>query len=73
MRVDKEMKENRMTSLKMGDGVRRILFIFIALLVVCHLTACFWYLIASLEGMNSDNWVVRYDLTQKSTFEVLFI
>jgi hypothetical protein len=69
-RVAKKMKDNKMMALKIGMGIKRIAFIFVALLVVCHLTACGWYLLASLENFHENTWVVRYGFENKSTFDV---
>jgi hypothetical protein len=70
IRVAKKMKDNKMMAVKMGMGIKRILFIFVVLLIVCHLTACGWYLLASLENFHEDTWVVRYSYQNTSTFNV---
>ena len=64
------MKENSLAGSTIGMGIKRICFTGLALLIVCHLTACFWFLIAGLEGFHSDTWVVRYGYEDKPTFEV---
>ena len=69
-RIIKKLRENSTMSVRMGMGIQRIITIFIIFLILCHLTACFWYLIASIEDFSEDTWVVRYGLEDSTALQV---
>ena len=50
-------------------GERLLAFIMIVL-VMCHVTACLWYLLAQIEGIHPESWVIRYGLQDASNYHV---
>jgi hypothetical protein len=49
--------------------IARLIFLIIAMLVVCHYTACAWYGLATWNPLDVDRtWVIEYDLKDADTF-----
>jgi len=40
------------------------------MILVCHLVSCLWYMVGDLNANNNDNWIIRFNLVDKSNFEV---
>ena len=53
-------------SSKMNAGVTRMLRVLVTVLVLVHLVACFWFLLAKFEDFHPETWVVRYNIVDKS-------
>ena len=53
-------------------GERLIAFVIIVMVLV-HVTGCLWYLLAKIEGIYPDSWVVRYGYQNSSNFVVIYI
>ena len=51
-------------------GERLLAFIMVVL-VIFHVTACLWYLLAQIEGLYPDSWVVRYGFQDSDNIKVI--
>ncbi len=38
--------------------------------IICHVTACLWYLSAKINGIYPDSWIVRYGFQDSTNSEV---
>ena len=41
---------------KLKVGIERLFYFALILFLVCHITACMWYLCAKLEDLNQETW-----------------
>ena len=41
-------------------GIIRMIRFTISVLLLVHITACFWFYVAKFEDFNPDTWVVRH-------------
>ena len=49
-------------SIKINNGILRMMKVAGSVCFLVHLMACFWYLLAKLENFGPDTWVVRSGL-----------
>ena len=49
-------------SLKMNQGVKRMISVLITMLFMVHLIACLFFLIAKLNNFCPESWVYRFGL-----------
>ena len=67
-RVFKILKERSNVSkylndvLKLNVELERMSFFMLLFFIFCHITACFWVIIANLEERNPNTWIVLSDL-----------
>jgi hypothetical protein len=59
---------NQMFKLKVG--IERLILIFVLLFIITHITACLFFLIAKLDGLHPETWVVKYGFSDSSNFTV---
>ncbi len=82
LRVIKNIKSNepksRITNiildkLRLNTTIERLIIFFIAFLILLHLSACIWYLIAKFEDFNPDTWVARLGFLDSSNYDLYLI
>jgi hypothetical protein len=56
--------------LKLSAGVERLLYVGFIFLLLTHITSCLWYLLATFEEDNPENWVMRNLFQDESMFDV---
>lgn len=64
-----EFFEKLQDILQLNTALVRIVSFMITVLIVVHLSGCFWFLLAKIEGFVPDSWVVRMDLLDSSSGE----
>jgi hypothetical protein len=55
---------------KLKVGVERLILLGLLLIIIIHITACLFYLLAKLDELNPETWVVRYGFQDESNFDV---
>lgn len=45
---------------QLSTGIERFVLSILSLLLFCHLTSCFWFMVADL-GSNESSWLIRYE------------
>ena len=70
IREQNKLVKNMNDIFKVSASVERFVFFIFLLVLIFHITACFWYLIAKLEGIYPDSWVVHYSKQDSSILEV---
>lgn len=58
--------------LRMTEGILRLMYFFIAVLLAVHINGCIWYFIARVDDASPENWVFRYGLLD-STLPDLYL
>lgn len=51
----------------------RLINFFVTVLLGIHLTSCFWFFVAKLEGFSPDTWVTKYGYIDKDAGSLYFI
>jgi CRP-like cAMP-binding protein len=59
--------------LNISESVVRMFKFLGAIIMVVHINACFWHLIARMEDLNYENWVRRYQLNDTDKDELYLI
>ena len=59
--------------LKMGASAERLITFSLVYFILCHVSACLFYLLAKLEGIYPDTWVVILGYQDSTNFEVFNI
>ena len=64
VKIREKIKEYFKSLFNMKDGVDKIFFIVIIILVLCHIFSCMWFFfIKNFNYENvDDNWITRYSL-----------
>ena len=57
--------------IRMGASAERLLTFTLIYLICCHVSACLFYLVAQLEGVYPDSWVLRCGLQDASNLQVI--
>ena len=57
--------------LKISASLERLIFFAFVFILICHINACLWYLLARIDGIHPDSWVVRYGHQDSSNYEVI--
>ena len=57
--------------LRLNVGVERLIYFTLIFVLMCHITACMWYLVAKLEDFSPETWVVRGNFQDQSEYDVL--
>ena len=47
---------------KLFHSAERLISFLLIFLLLCHVSACLFYLIARIEGIYPNSWVLRYNL-----------
>lgn len=58
--------------LNMSLGIMRLVHFAVAVVIGVHVAGCFWFLLAKLEGLTPDTWVVKSRLANSDNF-VLYL
>ena len=56
--------------LKISANLDRLFSFGTIFIIMCHVTACMWYLVAKLDGFYPDTWVIRYGCQDASNYYV---
>ena len=59
--------------IKLSHNIQRLFVFIIVFLLLNHLCACFWLLMAKLQDLNPDTWVVRLGYADISNFDLYLI
>lgn len=59
--------------LNMNSNSERMFYYLLSFLFLCHLSACFFFLIAKLEGLGPDSWVMKLGYIDYSNFDLYII
>lgn len=60
-------------TLKVNSGVLRLLRFSLTILIIVHISGCFWYFLAKLEEFGPDTWVSRYSYTSLSNSDLYIV
>jgi hypothetical protein len=56
--------------LKLSAGVERMFYFSWICIIICHICACLWVLLAKLEGLQPDSWINSKGLLDYGNFDV---
>ena len=56
--------------LSIKQSTLRLTMTFVTVLIILHIIACFWYLVATLDNLGPDSWVVRMDYENNTNAEL---
>ena len=56
--------------LNISESIVRLFKFLASIILVVHINACFWHLIARLEEDSKDNWTYRYNLIEANPEEL---
>ena len=78
VKVVKKGNVNKITKyflekLKVNANIERLIYFIIGFLVLNHLSACFWFLIAKLQDFDPDCWVTRLGYIDAPPTEIYII
>ena len=78
VKVVKKGNVNKITKyflekLKVNANIERLIYFILGFLVLNHLSACFWYLIAKLQDFDPDCWVTRLGYIDAPPTEIYII
>ena len=59
-----------LNTLKVNSGILRLLRFGATIVILVHVSGCFWYLLARLEDSGPDTWVARYGYSGASNIEL---
>ena len=51
-------------------SAERLTAFILIFVIMCHVSACLFYLLAKIEGIYPNSWVLRYSLQDSSNFQV---
>ena len=51
-------------------SAERLISFILIFILLCHVSACLFYLLAKIEGIYPNSWVLRYSLQDSSNFQV---
>lgn len=59
----------RITELmKLNEAMVKLMKMTATMVLMIHLSACFWYMFAKFDNFNPDTWVVRRGIQDESNF-----
>lgn len=78
IKIVKKGNVNKLTryfleKLKVNANIERLIYFIMAFLILSHLSACIWFLIAKLQDLDPDCWVSRLGFIDYSTFDLYII
>lgn len=53
-------------TIKMNEGVMKLIKVAVGTLLLVHLMTCFWFLFAKFSDFDPDTWVFRVDIRDES-------
>ena len=59
--------------MKISASLERLIAFIFVFVIMCHINACLWYLVAKIDGIYPDTWVVRYGYQDSSNYDVCII
>ena len=60
-------------TLKMNNGIVRLLRFGVTIIILVHVTGCFWFFLAKMDDFGPDTWVVRYSYSSLSNIELYIL
>ena len=57
--------------LKLSLGLERLLYFSLLFFLLCHINACLWYLVAKLQDLDPESWVVQTGMVDAGNFDVI--
>lgn len=78
VKIVKKGNVNRITKyflekLKVNANIERLIYFILAFLILNHLAACIWYLIAKLEDFSPDTWVTRLGFQDGDSIDLYIV
>jgi len=62
-----------MNTLKMNNGIVRLVRFAVTIIILVHVTGCFWFFLAKLDDFSPDTWVTRYSHNNKPNMELYIL
>lgn len=62
-----------MNTLKMNNGIVRLLRFAVTIIILVHVTGCFWFFLAKLDDLGPDTWVARYNYSNRPNMELYIL
>ena len=56
-------------TLKLSAGFERFIATFFSMLLICHIVACIWHLLAEISDEKPLTWIYRFDFVDKENFD----
>ena len=56
---------------KNSQSAERLMSFLLIFVLLCHVSTCLFYLLAKIEGIYPDSWVLRYNLQDASNMKVI--
>lgn len=78
MKLTRTFKANSLVrklinTLKMNNGIVRLLRFAVTIMILVHVTGCFWFFLAKLDDFGPDTWVTRYSYNNKPNIELYIL
>jgi hypothetical protein len=78
IKMVKKGNVNRLTryfleKLKVSANIERLIYFVLSFLVLNHLSACIWFLVAKLQDLSPDCWVTRLQFIDYDPFDVYIV
>jgi CRP-like cAMP-binding protein len=78
MKLTRTFKANSLVrklinTLKMNNGIVRLLRFAVTIMILVHVTGCFWFFLAKLDDFGPDTWVTRYGYSNKPNIELYIL
>ena len=51
-------------------GALRLIKFTLALLLIVHVVGCMWYMVAKLDDLSPDTWVIRIGMADADNFSL---
>ena len=81
LRITKMSKKGNVSSItkvflekfKINANVEKLIFFLLTFILLAHLSTCIWFLVAKLEDLSPDCWVVRLGYIDSSNFQIYIL
>ena len=81
LRITKMSKKGNVSSItkvflekfKINANVEKLIFFLLTFILLAHLSTCIWFLVAKLEDLSPDSWVVRLGYIDASNFQIYIL
>ena len=67
---NKSITGHVLNKLQLDQNIEELFYYFLAFVLLNHLSACFWYLLAKSVDFAPDSWVSRLGFADASDIEV---
>lgn len=64
---------HRITKGASSPSLERLFLFFVMFFILSHIAACLWYLIARLDDLDENTWVMRYEYQDQTTVPELYV